>query len=164
MKKYFLLLLLAVFAFSSCDNASNQAREVHPFIKSLEGTWKTDSYVLYNEEWKDIVEILIENGQAYPVGATPRRYTFNADGTLTYSMYTESPPIGWEEIGTYPCYYNEETKILTIKNEKGQTYEFLVSDYDGEYLVLDYTQHSYDSYIDKHYYRYVRETLKTRQE
>ena len=162
MKKYFLLLLLAVFAFSSCDNDSNQPREVHPFIKSLEGLWVTDSLYNYDKEWTEVELALIENGWPNLEGISPRRYTFNADGTLTYSMYTVNPPIGWEEIGTYPCYYNEETKILTIKNEKGQTYEFLVSDYDGEYLVLDYTQHSYDSYIDKHYYRYVREVLQRR--
>ena len=162
MKRNFLLLLLAVFAFSSCDNDSNQPREVHPFIKGLEGLWVTDTLIHYDNEWNEIESIIIENGWSNFEGASSGYYTFKSDGTLTLSYIIL--PDGWvDKWSCCPCFYNEESKIITVKKQDGETLrEYLISDYDGEYLVLDYTEHLYDSY--KHYYRYVRETLKRRQE
>ena len=143
------------------DNGED--RVVDPFIQSLKGTWVTDTLVYYDKEWKEVIKVLMENGRTDLDGMSSDHYTFNADGTLTISYL--DLPYGWKDLWTLPCFYDEASKIISVKRNNGETHcEYLVSDYDGEYLTLDYTEHLYDSYTDEHTYRYVRETLKKRQE
>ena len=180
MKTIIICLLAALFGFSSCEKEKTQPlnqkenllsnennaidnsenREVDPFIQSLQGTWSIYTMIYYDKEWKEVESVAIEKGDSKMEGLGHRLYTFNTDGTFTYYLdpcYPGKEP----EVVTYSCFYDSESKIITMKNDKGVTrYEYLVSGYDGEYLVLDYSEHLYDSYIDKHYYRYIRETLK----
>ena len=143
------------------DNGED--REIDPFLLSLQGTWYTYTMIHYDEEWKEVIKVLMENGSSDLDGMSSDHYTFNADGTLTLS-YLDLPN-GWKDLWTLPCFYDEASKIISVKRNNGKTHcEYLVSDYDGEYLTLDYTEHLYDSYTDEHTYRYVRETLKRRQE
>ena len=143
------------------DNGED--REVDPFLLSLQGTWGRYKLLHYDMEWKEVVLVLIENGDCLLEGLGYKLYTFNADGTITYYLevcYSDEP-----FVATWPCFYDPESRIITVKNDKDEILrEYLVSDYDGEYLTLDYTEHLYDSYTDEHTYRYVRETLKRRQE
>ena len=181
MKTLIICILLAVFGCFSCEYNKEQSlsgeenitdvddvivneekREVDPFIQSLQGTWRTESYISYDKEWKEIEEILIGEGAPKLEGGGLRRYIFNVDGSLTHARYIM--PNGWTDQWTYPCYYNEEQKTITVKNEEGEKFDFLISDYDGEQLVLDYTIHSYNDCTDTHKFYYLRETLKRSQE
>ena len=158
MRRNFLLLLLAaMFTMISCEK-NQQPREIDPFIQSLQGTWRTDSYILYDKEYKEIVQVIIENNRVFGEGFSATFYIFKEDGTLTTYASACNPSME-PFIDDYFCSYNQESKILTLTN-RATIDQYLVSSYDGESLVLDYTIHQYDSYIDKHYYRYVRETLK----
>lgn len=143
------------------DNGED--REVDPFLLSLQGTWGRYKLLHYDKEWKEVIKVLIENGWCLLEGLGYKLYTLNADGTITYYLevcYSDEP-----FVETWPCFYDPESRIITVKNDKDEILrEYLVSDYDGEYLTLDYTEHLYDSYTDEHTYRYVRETLKRRQE
>ena len=187
MRKSFLLLLLAaMFTMVSCEMDktqslgevenvdksenddvidNNENREIDPFIQSLQGTWHTYTLIHYDSEWKDIEAVLMENGSSDLDGIAGSYYTFAMDGTLTYSSHILYPPFGTKEWWTFPCTYDQEREIIALINDKGETLqEFRVYGYDGEYLTLDYTEHLYQSYTDKHTYRYVRETLKKGQE
>ena len=160
MRRNFLLLLLAaMFTMISCEK-NQQPREIDPFIQSLQGRWVTDTLVNYDKEWKEVELVLIENGWPYLEGISSDHYTFNADGTLTHSYF--NPPNGWVDLWTLPCFYDKASKIISVKRDNGKTHcEYLVSSYDGECLVLDYTlRYQYDRFTDKYYYTYVRETLK----
>ncbi len=140
---------------------NGEEREVDPFLLSLQGTWSTYTKIHYDEEWKEVIEVLAENGSFYGEGSSPLLYTFNADGTITYYLevcYTDEP-----FVETWPCFYDPESKIITVKDDKDEIFrEYLVSDYDGEYLTLDYKQPSYIGGIG-YTIRCMRETLRMRQ-
>ena len=141
------------------DNGED--REVDPFLLSLQGTWYTYTMIHYDEEWKEVIEVLIENGWPYLDGMSSDHYTFNADGTLTLS-YLDLPN-GWKDLWTLPCFYDEASKIISVKRNNGKTHcEYLVSDYDGEYLTLDYKQPIHIGGIG-YTIRCIRETLKKHQ-
>ena len=161
-KNLLLLLLAAMFTMISCEK-DKPSREIDPFIQSLQGTWWRYSLVHYDKEWEEIELVLIENGCAQLEGLGYYLYTFNTDGTITYYFEPVDPGVEPKMI-TCSCSYDPASKIITVKSGNGATIEYLVSSYDSEYLVLDYTEHLYDSYIDRHYYRYVRETLKRSQD
>ena len=59
MKTLIICLLVAVFGFTSCEDSKTLPREVHPFIKSLEGLWVTDTLIHYDNEWNEIESIII---------------------------------------------------------------------------------------------------------
>ncbi|MBO4935389.1 MAG: hypothetical protein J6C94_01285 [Alistipes sp.] len=162
-KNLLLLLLAAMFTMVSCETDKTQTpREVDPFLLSLQGTWSPYTRIHYDEEWKEVIEVLIENGWCLLEGIGHELYTFNADGTITYYLevcYTDEP-----FVETWPCFYDPESRIITVKNYKDEILrEYLVSDYDGEYLTLDYKEPAYIGGIG-YMIRCIRETLKRRQE
>ena len=164
MRKNFLLLLLAaMFTMVSCETDKTQTpREVDPFLLSLQGTWSTYTMIHYDEEWKEVIEVLAENGSFNGEWSAYILYTFNADGTITYQRVPCGPFEPEER--TCPCFYDPESKIITVKDDKDEILrEYLVSDYDGEYLTLDYKQ---PIFTDRTGYtlRCIRETLRMRQE
>ena len=116
----------------------------------------------YDEEWKEVIEVLAENGSLNGEWSSYILYTFNADGTITYQRVPCGPYEPEER--TCPCFYDPESKIITVKDDKDEILrEYLVSDYDGEYLTLDYKE---PVYIGGTGYtlRCIRETLKRRQD
>lgn len=183
MKTIIVCLLAVLFGLTSCEKVNNDTPPflenekdvttdlikaveengvmekfaIDAFIQSLQGTWRTDSYILYDKEYKEVVQVIIENNRVFGEGFSATFYIFNECGTLT--TYADGCNPSTPIICNYFCSYNQESKILTLTN-RATIDQYLVSSYDGESLVLDYTIHQYDSYIDKHYYRYVRETLK----
>ena len=164
MRTIIICLLTVLFGFSSCEK-DKPSREIDPFIQSLQGTWATYTKVYYDNEWKNIEAVLMENGSSDLEGIGGSYYTFAMDGTLTFSSYIDYPPFGIKKWWTYPCTYDQEREIIALINDKGETIqEYRVYGYDGEYLSLEYTLHAYDSYTDKDIYKYVREILKRRQD
>jgi hypothetical protein len=144
----------------SCETDKTQTpREVDPFILSLQGTWRTDSYIEYDKEYKEVLRVWIESDEIFGEGFSRTHYIFNEDGTLTTYASACDPSMG-PFIHNYFCRYNQDSKILLLTNPT-EIHHYLVSSYDGEYLVLDRTlRYQYDSFTDKYYYTYVRETLK----
>lgn len=162
-KNLLLLLLAAMFTMISCESDKTPTpREVDPFIQSLQGTWSTYTMIHYDEEWKEVIEVLAENGSFNGEWSSYILYTFNADGTITYQRVLCGPDEPEER--TCPCFYDPESKIITVKDDKDEILrEYLVSDYDGEYLTLDYKEPVYIGGIG-YTIRCVRETIKRRQE
>ena len=159
-KNLLLLLLAAMFTMISCgSDQTPPPREVDPFIQSLQGTWRTDSYIEYDEEYKEVVRVWIDSDEIFGEGFSRTFYIFNEDGSLTTYASACDPSMG-PFIHNYFCTYNQDSKILMLTN-RTEIHQYLVSSYDGEYLVLDRTlRYQYDSFTDKCYYTYVRETLK----
>ncbi|MBO5962089.1 MAG: hypothetical protein J6Q01_02960 [Alistipes sp.] len=159
MRRNFLLLLLAaMFTMISCEK-NQQPREIDPFIQSLRGTWRTDSYIEYDKEYKEVVKVWIDSDEIFGEGISRTFYIFKEDGTLTTYASACNPSME-PFIDDYFCAYNQDSKILLLTS-RTTILSYLVSSYDGEYLVLDCTlRYQYDRFTDKYYYTYVRETLK----
>ena len=158
MKTIIIFLLAALFGFSSCEK-NQQPREIDPFIQSLQGTWRTDSYIEYDKEYKEVVNVWIDSDEIFGQGISRTYYIFKEDGTLTTYASACNPSMG-PFIDDYLCAYNQDSKILLLTS-RTTILSYLVSSYDGEYLVLDCTiRYQYDRFTDKYYYTYVRETLK----
>ena len=158
MKTIMIFLLVALFGFSSCEK-NQQPREIDPFIQSLQGTWRTDSYIEYDKEYKEVVKVWIDSDEIFGEGISRTFYIFKEDGTLTTYASACNPSME-PFIDDYFCAYNQDSKILMLTS-RTTIRSYLVSSYDGEYLVLDCTlRYQYDRFTDKYYYTYVRETLK----
>ncbi len=184
MRKNFLLLLLAaMFTMVSCENnestkqqqseeelyidnlmAQCQNFDSQTLVQNLPGEWVVDSEFVYDSEWKDIVETHIFQGVHQLAGLANVTYTFATDGKGLYystnvSLGPNEPPYTYD----YEWNYDVEGKKLVMSNEDMRI-ECVVSGFNGTYLILDRTDHVYDSYTDKHTYSYIREILKRRQE
>lgn len=121
------------------NNLMAQCREFdsEALSSNIVGEWDTDSMLFYNNEWSDITKYDQLMGVYHNAFGAPeiRRYTFAADGTGTYYVYSEwgnpetfTAPFSWT--------YNTENKILTLDGRYNHG-QYTVSGFNGEYLVLD---------------------------
>ena len=185
MKIKILFTIIALVATTSCyssDGKSNKAPQMSKeqmfvddllvqsenfvaddIVRGLPGEWVVDSEFVYDSEWKEIVETHIFQGVHQLVGLANVTYTFATDGKGLYystnvSLGPNEPPYTYG----YEWNYDVEGKKLVMSNEDMRI-ECVVSGFNGTYLILDRTDHVYDSYTDKHTYSYIREILKKRQ-
>ena len=181
MRKSFLLLLLAaMFTMVSCENnestkqqqseeelcinnlmAQCQNFDSQTLVQNLPGNWIRDSYLIYDEKWSTIEKPFLVMGTMNADGLEMTPYTFAVDGTGTYSYEDVSPTFETVVIN-FTWSYDAESRKFLISSDNIYR-ECVVSGFNGAYLVLDYVNHLYDSYTDKHTYSYVREILKKSQ-
>ena len=152
-----ILFLALIFALFSCQNnnqltpqpESEEVKIVNNLMaqcrdfdsealsSNIVGEWDTDSMLFYNNEWSDITEYYQLMGVFHNAYGAPEicRYTFAADGTGTYYVYSE-----WGNPNTFTASfswtYNTENKILTLDGRYNHG-QYTVSGFNGEYLILD---------------------------
>lgn len=110
------------------------------FAETLPGTWSVDSEMTYDSEWRQVVEPYRLMGMDYAEGGASLKYNFAADGEGLKEVEAHVP--GEEpSVKNFTWTYNVDDSRL-ILNFETSTMEYLMSGYDGEYIVLDYQSQS----------------------
>ena len=161
MKTKILTALIVIMALVACDNNANNngGNEVPPpceelvyvdnlieqgkdfdaetLIQGLPGEWHKDSSYMYDENWQDMIKIVMYKGE----GGSWLHFTFMADGTGQYKSPRdmEGPvtrDIDWQ--------YDAENKNLIITLHYKDEYieedlniQWKILAFSDEYLVFD---------------------------
>ena len=150
-KNYFMLLLVALFAFVACEKYTfkNEDKAVDKIVaqcknfseatlmEDFPGKWKEYCFIEYNETWSKIVDIERYMGQNYVDGGRSPRYEIGADGKLAIHY----PPYGPSIVGdsySYDWSYDHPSRQLTLSREGLTSTIYRVKGVDNEYIVLDY--------------------------
>jgi len=161
-KSYFLLLFAAMFTLFSCNNekqpnnpplseedkivnelmAQCQDFDAEDIIYGLPGEWDAYFQLFYDDAWQVIEECYMLAGKWQPghnIGVPEiKRYTFTSDGKGAYHVYSSSNGSGLEWfIASFDWQYNVENRTLVLEGEYSR--QFVVSGFNGEYLVWDWT-------------------------
>ena len=179
MKAKVIFLLVIVAIIISCNRTTSlnkdelyinnvmaqcQNFDEKTFIQCLPGEWKRDSYIVYSDEWdKDFEALLLNGDSSDSAGLAAMSFTFTVEGTgqictINYSLGTDNT-----SIRNFDWRYDAESNNLIVSGESVNT-QYYVSGFNGEYLVLDYTEHLYDKHTDKHIYSNIREIFKRKTE
>ena len=161
-KSYFLLLFAAMFTLFSCNNekqpnnpplseedkivnelmAQCQNFDAEDIIYGLPGEWDAYFQLFYDDAWQVIEECHMLAGKWQPghnIGVPEiKRYTFTSDGKGAYHVYSyfNGPESEWY-IASFDWQYNVENRTLVLEGE--HSHQFVVSGFNGEYLVWDWT-------------------------
>ena len=158
-----ILIILAIFALFSCNNekssntpqpeseedkivnelmAQCQNFDADDIIQGLPGEWDAYFQLFYDDALQKITEVYMLEGKFQPghnIGAPEiKRYTFTPDGKGSYYVYSSSSGPGLEEYtASFDWQYNVENRTLVLEGE--HSHQFVVSGFNGEYLVWDWT-------------------------
>lgn len=154
----FLLLLAAMLALFSCNDTNQtnnpplseedkivnelmakcQNFDTTTFAQELPGIWDTDTSVIYDEKWLEIINWNMVMGKYNNEvnGWSSIKYVFHAGGEGLYHIFDCNPNTSTNP-KAFDWYYNSENGELMISGENF-TLRRTVSGFNNEFLVLDY--------------------------
>lgn len=149
------IALIAMLMVACNDNGNNPQKNSHKivienimtqcqnfdtttFAQELPGIWETDTSVIYDEKWLEIINWNMVMGEYNNEvnGWSRIKYVFHTDGEGLYHISGCNPNTSTNP-KAFDWYYNSENGELMISGENF-THRRTVSGFNNEYLVLDY--------------------------
>ena len=128
-----------------------QGYDAEELVRGIVGEWEPNSILEYDNEWSTIVEPLRVMGNDYVCDLGYQRLAFCVDGTGSYYRFFTEPGIDPDTL-SYAWGYDAASRILSLGGDYNA--EFMVSGFNGDYIVLDYVDQDDDN-VRKIYKRLV---------